>query len=83
MLIVSLREEHFGVTFPEPCIRLLKALASDKPVCAIVPPVREVKDLLIRIANGANPKDNPFCRAAKPHTCFVWGNGRQSVQSFY
>ncbi|XP_046842129.1 uncharacterized protein LOC124436230 [Xenia sp. Carnegie-2017] len=60
MLIVSLREEHFGVTFPEPCIRLLKALASDKPVCAIVPPVREVKDLLIRIANGANPKDNPL-----------------------
>ena len=34
-------------------------MASDKPVCAIVPPKEEVLDLLIRMSDGANPKNNP------------------------
>ena len=44
---------------PEPCKKLLLALASDKPVCAIVPPKEDVWDLLIRMSEGCNPKDNP------------------------
>ena len=38
---------------------MLTALASDKPVCATVPPCEEVLDLLTQIGDGVNPKDNP------------------------
>ena len=38
---------------------MLAALASDKPVCAIVHPNEDVLDLLTRMSNGVNPKDNP------------------------
>ena len=54
-----MEEQGFTSTCPESCTRLLAALASDKPVCAIVPPNEEVLDLLTRISDGLNPKDNP------------------------
>ncbi|XP_046862591.1 uncharacterized protein LOC124456100 isoform X2 [Xenia sp. Carnegie-2017] len=57
-LLEWLEKQGFITSCPNSCRRLLAALASDKPVCAIVPP-KEVLDLLIRMSDGANPKDNP------------------------
>ncbi|XP_046863019.1 uncharacterized protein LOC124456695 [Xenia sp. Carnegie-2017] len=58
-LLEWLEKQGFITSCPNSCRRLLAALASDKPVCAIVPPKEEVLDLLIRMSDGANPKDNP------------------------
>ncbi|CAB4029387.1 Hypothetical predicted protein [Paramuricea clavata] len=59
ILFDSLEEGGFTSGCPDSCKRFLAALASDKPVCAIVPPNEEVLDLLTRISDGVNPKDNP------------------------
>ncbi|XP_046861888.1 uncharacterized protein LOC124455242 [Xenia sp. Carnegie-2017] len=58
-LLEWLEKQGFITSCPNSCRRLLAALASDKPVCAIVPPKEEVLNLLIRMSDGANPKDNP------------------------